>query len=82
MTPEQRINRITSILSAGVIRLVTEAKKQVLKIFHKKSAFSFCSGFPRHDNGNILVSYAISILNTNVRRCIYGHIRDVDRQGV
>jgi len=28
MTPEQRLNRITSILSAGVIRLVTEAKKQ------------------------------------------------------
>ena len=28
MTPEQRLNRITSILSIGVIRLVTEAKKQ------------------------------------------------------
>lgn len=28
MTPEQRLNRITTILSAGVIRLVAEAKKQ------------------------------------------------------
>ena len=28
MTPEQRLNRITSILSVGVIRLVNEKMKQ------------------------------------------------------
>lgn len=28
MTPEQRLNRITSILSVGVVRLVNEKMKQ------------------------------------------------------